>query len=422
MFGGVGPLGPYRGGIPASTLTLALRRWPPVLPTFRPRVRVSESLWEPPRRLPDWLRWYLFVEVPLPFSAVPLTPSPFRQGIASIPSCLAVQGVLAALHHAQSPGAGWFLAETRRPSFRYRKHGGTITTSIRLSKSDATPGEPIPAPWSVVTSLGDLDGDVLLIVLAHALNAPDAERATWITADAILDARGLRRKTAWGDAPHYGGGHRREDRLRVGASMAHLDHLWLHLQDVEMVTLRPGARPRRTRHTHDGKLLHISEHLVQDGVAVAWRYRPGSWLAPFLKRPNRQTALLQQQALRYDPYRRRWEKRLARYVTFHFRMDARRRAPLVRRIGPLLDELGLTVDHRHPERTRARFEAALGRLAQDGVIGSYRYPDEAQDRLAALPARQWVDRWRAMTVVVTAPPAIAAHYAAMGSSSRTPYV
>ena len=138
---------------------------------------------------------------------------------------------------------------------------------------------------------------------------------------------------------------------------------------------------------------------------MAWCYRPGPWLAPFLVPPNRQTALLAPTVLRYDPYHERWEKRLGRYLTFHLRMDARRAggAPLVRRLGPLLDELGLPLDRRHPERTRSRCEAALDRLVRDGVIGAWAYTSAARTDLAALPARRWLDQWRAATIAITAP-------------------
>jgi hypothetical protein len=77
--------------------------------------------------------------------------------------------------------------------------------------------------------------------------------------------------------------------------------------------------------------------------------------------------------------------------------------PLMRRIGRLLDELHLTMDRRHPERSRARCEAALDRLARDGVIGAWGYAATAQVTLAALPARHWLERWRELTIAVTPP-------------------
>jgi hypothetical protein len=215
--------------------------------------------------------------------------------------------------------------------------------------------------WDAARKLDDLDGDVLLAALAQWMDPQHREPdgTTWLTADAVLDYRGLTPKTQCTGGLRYRAGHRLEDRARIAASMERLDQLWVHLQGVEMLEPRAGHRPQRTRYTHDSKVLLLTERLTREALPVAWRYAPGPWLTPFLAPPNRQTALLIQQALRYDPYRERWEKRLARYFTFHLRMDARRAARLVRRIGPLLEELNLPVDHRHPERTRTRFEAAL---------------------------------------------------------------
>lgn len=427
---------------PRAPLTVAVRRWPLATPVLRPHLRLDEMLWRPCRRLPTWLQSYLLVELPAPAVTLPAAPSPFRAGLAAVPSCLAVQGVLAGVHHADAVGA-WGRSGTRSPAFTYRKAGGIITASMRppwdgtarppldgamhapLDGTARPPrggreaGAALAALWGAVKDLCDLDGDVLLAVLAHALDRAEPDGTTWITADAILDDRGIRPKTERAGPVRYRAGHRREDRERVAASVERLERLWVQLQDIALLEPRPGARPRRTRLTHEGKLLLVADRLMQDGLPVAWRYRPGPWLDPFLLRPNRQTALLAQQVLRYDPYHECWEKRLAGYVTFHLRMDAGRAAPLVRRIGPLLDELNLPVDRRHPERTRARFEGALGRLVRDGVIGAWSYTPAAQDTLASLPARRWIDTWRGLTITVRPAAAVAAHYAAMAARLPT---
>jgi len=427
---------------PRPPLTVAVRWWPLALSAAasRPLPRLDEVLWRPQRRLPDWLGRYLLVELPVRATQLPATPSPFRAGLAAVPSCLAVQGVLAGLHHADAPHA-WQCSAMAAPTFTYRKAGGTITTSVHPPRDRARADVAVTALWDTVKDFRDLDGDVLLSVLAHALDRTEPDGTTWITADAILDDRGIRPKTERAGTVRYRAGYRREDRARIAACMERLERLWVGLRDVTLMEVHPdrGARPRRMRLTHesDGRagmsarlvsgrprrarltqedtLLLILERLMQDGLPIAWRYRPGSWLDPFLARPNRQTALLARQVLRYDPYRERWEKRLARYATFHLRMDAKRAAPLVRRIGPLLDELNLPMDQRHPERTRARFERALGRLTQDGVIGAWAYTPAAQDILASLPARQWIETWRGLTIALRPASAVAAHYAALAT-------
>lgn len=391
------------------TLTVAVRRWPLATAMRRPNLHLDELLWQPAHRLPDWLWCYLLVELPVPTAAPPPTTSPFRDGVATIPSCLAVQGALAAMQRTGSGMHGWARSASGRPAFSWHKPGGSVTTSARppLWGNDAIDRSPASA-WEVARGLDDLHADVLLIALAHVLDRADSDGTTWITADAILNDRDLRPKTERSGATRYRAGHRHDDRARVSACMERLGRLWIDLSAVAVIESHSG-RLRRGHHDVGGVLLTICERLVQgDGpgeLAVAWRYRPGPWLTPFLVRPNRQTAPLARQVLRYDPYHQRWEKRLGRYLTFHLRMDARRGggAPLVRQIGLLLDEMHLPMDRRHPERTRARCEAALSRLARDGVIGAWSYTLAARTALAGLPARGWLERWRRLTIAVTAP-------------------
>ena len=47
---------------------------------------------------------------------------------------------------------------------------------------------------------------------------------------------------------------------------------------------------------------------------VAWKMQLGTWVKPYLEDANRQLAYLVQKALRYDPVRQYWVKRLARYI------------------------------------------------------------------------------------------------------------
>jgi hypothetical protein len=400
-------------------LTVAVRRWPLATPTLRPAMRLEDVLWRPRRALPGWLRCYLLIELPAPLMSLPVVASPFRAGLAAVPSCLVVQGVLAALHHAATAPEAWSRAESGAPRYIYRKAGGSIVTSLLPPRDEQEPGGGAWG-WDAVRALSDLDGDVLLALLASALDRAEDDGTTWISADAILDQRGIRPKTERAGAIRYRAGHRRADRERIAASMERLERIWVQLQDVALFAPRHGTA-RRVWLTEESALLLVTDRLLQDDLPVAWRYRPGPWLAPFLVRPNRQTALIALQILRYDPYRERWEKRLARYLSFHLRMDARRAAPLVRRIGPLLRELNLPIDRRHPERTRARFEGALARLARDGVIGAWTYSPAARDRIATLPARHWIAAWLALTVVVQPAAVVAAHYAAIGvpRASRT---
>lgn len=402
------------------TLTLAMYHWPQAAPRLYAAPTIGDAL-RRPRAYP--IRWLLTPHVvtpapPAPATSVPAVPPVFRNGLAAMPSCLAVQGLLTAIHHAHSTATGWQRADDGQPSFTFAKRAGTIITSLSPASGTLSSGEPVSSLWQATKELTDVDGDVLLAALCQAMvgGSDTMGQSVWLTADAVLDYRGIAPKTHRDGLLRQRAGHRAEDRGHIAASMERLDRLWVRLRGVEVMESRAAGKPRRASHTHESKVLVIAERILHDGVPIAWRYAPGAWLAPFLTSPNRQVALLLQQTLRYDPYRHRWEKRLARYLAFHLRMDAKNERPLVRRIGPLLDELHLPMDRRHPERTRARFEAALHRLARDGVVDGWDYTAQARGVLATLPSRGWIEWWRGTTVSITPPRAIRDRYASIRST------
>ena len=131
--------------------------------------------------------------------------------------------------------------------------------------------------------------------------------------------------------------------------------------------------------------------------------------------PGNQTTLLSAMALKYDPYRQVWEKRLARYVSWQWRStagDARARRPF--HVDALLDAAGKEIDPRRPAVTRERLEKALDTLEEDGVIASWHY-ERWDDTLAR--HRGWMEDWRSCTVLIAPPSVVTDH---LQSPAREP--
>ncbi|HKB49613.1 MAG TPA: hypothetical protein VKC57_18025, partial [Ktedonobacterales bacterium] len=150
-------------------------------------------------------------------------------------------------------------------------------------------------------------------------------------------------------------------------------------------------------------------------LPIAWRYRMGSWLTPFLSGPNRKMAWLCQQALRYDPYHEQWEKRLARYFVFHLRINVNTGASSIKRnIKALLQDLSLEANERYPEKTRQRFQSAMDQLVTDGVIDGWEYAKNN----ATLPARKWLATWLSWDVQVHAGPLMTERHAPQIESAK----
>ena len=172
--------------------------------------------------------------------------------------------------------------------------------------------------WRSVRQLDDLTADALLVCLAHwATTGVEPDAPVWITADAILDARGIQRMHRRDDPAGWQHGHRREDRLAAGRALAQLDSLWLEIVDVGVVPGKGDRQPRRIRTESRALAIldRVSERDPDSGeVFLAARIVPGEWARMLWETGLRQTGLLARQALAYDPYRERPERWLARYL------------------------------------------------------------------------------------------------------------
>jgi len=369
--------------------------------------------------------------------ALPAIPQAFHDGMASIPSCLPAQGILAAIHHGAdehgTPGdetpmtrRRWQRTHDGLPYFTWqpKKGAGQIATYLRPEDTTVVTQDVADLLWQKARGLKDHDGDVLLACLVQAMHHRLEDGTTWISADAVLRYRGIQPIMKHENGQRRRAGQRTEDIAQVAASMANLETLWVQVREINILEARDGKKPKPARFTHESRVLAITDRITQgeEGSAalpIAWRFKPGTWLEPFLAAPYRQTALMMQKTLEYDPYRQKWEKRLARYATFHLRMNVggADQAGEGRQIGTLLDELNLPLDTRHPERTKARLHRALDHLVRDGVIGGWDYTKKGKEIAAALPARGWLEDWLTAALWLTPPPALKDHYAPLTAAA-----
>ena len=141
-----------------------------------------------------------------------------------------------------------------------------------------------------------------------------------ITADAILDARQIKRKKYSGEPDNWQHGHRQEERLDVARSLAHLESLWLEIRDVEIIPEgkpdKSGRRRKAQRVTFSSRALAILDkaHAVDfegEAIFLAASVMPGKWAEEYWQRGLKWTGHLAAKALRYDPYRQAPEKGLA---------------------------------------------------------------------------------------------------------------
>ena len=269
--------------------------------------------------------------------------------------------------------------------------------------------------WEQRKELSDLDADAL-----------DSLCALWLTQaqridedvvgdiDELLAMRGLQPKR---NGAGQTGGYRPEQREAMWRAVLHVQNLWVHLSTIEVYQYL-GIRPRRRRHqpteeTVQSRVVAITDrlgHLRPDGFfdVEKFIFRPGKVFAHFLFGTGRQTALLAAQALRYDPVRQTWEKRLARYFSYQWRCKAHA-GDLFQpfKIASLLAAVGHTLNLRDPARTRARLEKALDILLQDSIIAAWQY--ERWDE-AATTHRGWGKIWLQATIMIEPPESVRDYY------------
>ncbi len=202
-----------------------------------------------------------------------------------------------------------------------------------------------------------------------------------------------------------------EQRRAVIAALGHVDNVWLDLAEVDVVEGFKGRLP--TKRSFQSRAFVITDRTVitrgdgsQEVESIV--YRPGELFGHFLRGPGYQVALLSAKALHYDPSRQRWEKRLARYLSWQWRVKARKGNLLATfRIQTLIRAINERIDARNPGRTRQRFEKALDTLRDDGVIGDWAY---AQFDEELGEHRGWTSEWLRWTVRIEPPEAVKDQY------------
>lgn len=123
---------------------------------------------------------------------------------------------------------------------------------------------------------------------------------------------------------------------------------------------------------------------------------------------------LQMQALRYDPHKERWEKRLAKYLGPFWRMNVRTNHFIYKRTiqETICDGLTEPLNRFSTRRDVERLEEALDRLVHDGIIESWQYQDDApriqgnEDRLQ----KGWINVWLERSLWIEVPEQLRSYY------------
>jgi len=213
-------------------------------------------------------------------------------------------------------------------------------------------------------ALGDELVDTFLVLLAIALDTNGAEYITLpfaITLDDILAIRQKKKSKGSYSA------RQRQDVLE--------DLYALARASVSATITLPQGKQRDI----ESPLLEmltdcpLAETETRVGFArwPVYHLKIGNW-ATMIPEHQHQIAVLARQVLRYHAKKQRHEKRLGRYLTMLYRINAHKHEDRVKvSMGVLLEHAGIAPDLNHPGRTLEAIESALEQLRTDGVIGPF---------------------------------------------------
>jgi hypothetical protein len=233
---------------------------------------------------------------------------------------------------ATPEGEKWPIADLTTPNKKLKAYA-----QLRPDPEDVEPRltDEQLAQWQklvgeYIMTMDDLTADVLDIVSAIWLKkAQYPMDMVIVTADDFLSMRVLEKNISTSTGRR--GGYTQEQRKEIAKHIAILSNTWITILEMDIIELVVGKRgPYRKRK----KWAAMSKAVVVSSLVgeveemkkyerlkpFVWRVRPGDVFAPFLFGPGRQTALLAHKALEFDPYRRKYEKRWARYLSYQWRI------------------------------------------------------------------------------------------------------
>lgn len=237
--------------------------------------------------------------------------------------------------------------------------------------------------------------DVMNIICARWLkvNPSSPQEMIQLTADDILEARGLQKKP---NADGRRGGYTREQRDAIQSRMAALSSLWISVTDMRITAMEEGKRVRKSTRYESPALLITGRfgETDEEGDVDLWNWnvRPGDVFSTFLLNPvSRETGLFPEKSWQYDPMRQSWEKRLSVYLSWQWRVQRTKNGYKPYRVKTLLKSIHEPVNQQHPNRTRDRLEKALDQLQADKLIQNWQYDKSCTED--SLPTREWVEVW-----------------------------
>ena len=249
----------------------------------------------------------------------------------------------------------------------------------------------------VASSITEADVDIM-DVLCHLYLArctPGTDKAE-IRIDELLENRGL--KTKLGGTGRRGG-YEKEQREQVLKALSIIQCVHVNMDHVMVYEHgKPIKKPIQGRAFLFSNADGSPYSFAADDACETFVLTVGEAFADFLTGSTRQVKLLPNQAVEYNPYQRKWEKKLIRYLSWRWRTQARKASYLQpHKISTLLEKIDVDTASQAPSRIRDRFEKALDLLEEEGVISFWQYENWDE---SAMAKKGWLRIWQEATIII----------------------
>jgi DNA-binding transcriptional regulator YiaG len=279
----------------------------------------------------------------------------------------------------------------------------------RLSNEEIEQWKNLTA--QAITSMDDLTADIFdIISILWMKQATHKDQMINFHTD---DALNLRQVQGRSSAEGYQSGYRKKERDDIMRRLAALTTIWIRIERDKLKFV-----DAESNEIDELEQVQFNPLFLLDSVTVAYRngqpvgiheckIRPGELLANFLYGSKRSSGLLALKTLQYNPVKQKYHKRLARYLSWQWRIrqkgaDYYRPYSIGGEKG-LLNVMGIEENGRYGTRVKEQFETILDTLQQDGIIKDWNYLEHFNESFIESDKRWFQDHWLQTKVQIIPP-------------------
>ncbi|MED1203503.1 helix-turn-helix domain-containing protein [Heyndrickxia acidicola] len=263
-----------------------------------------------------------------------------------------------------------------------------------------------------ITSMDDLTADIFDIVsILWMQQANHKDQMIHFHTDDALNLRRLQGRKEESDG--YQSSFRKKERDEIMKRLAALTTIWIRIEreNLRFINEDQGSFEEIGQ-------VQFNPLFVVDSVTVAYRgdnpigiyecsIRPGELLSNFLFGSQKSSGMLALKTLEYHPTKQKYHKRLARYLSWQWRIRQKSadylRAYYIGGDKGLLKVMDLDVNPRYGSRIKEQFEEILDTLQQDGIIKEWSYKEKDLEQQIEQERNWFANTWLKARVQIIPP-------------------